>query len=110
MAAAKTPRSRGREVACGVLHSSPKTEKGLFLPSDRDRDFLSSVFYTPAPKIFSYQTPGPRPPNVIGRRVNTVTRGCVGAPHERAPFRFHDAVVGFVDRRLSRTRNLAASN
>ena len=52
MAAAKTPRSRGREVACGVLHSSPKTEKGLFLPSDRDRDFLSSVFYTPAAKCF----------------------------------------------------------
>ena len=31
--------------------------------------------------------------------VNTVTRGWVGAPNERAPFRFHGAVVGFVDRR-----------
>ena len=29
--------------------------------------------------------------------------------NERPPFRFHGAVVGFVDRCLSRTRNLAAS-
>ena len=47
---------------------------------------------------------------MTGRVVNTVTRGWVGAPHERGPFRFHDAVVGFVDRCLSRTRNLAAPN
>ena len=45
-----------------------------------------------------------------GSFVNTVTIGCVGAPNGRAPFRFHGAVVGFVDRCLSRTRNLAASN
>ena len=37
----------------------------------------------------------------------TLTRGWVGAPNERAPFRFHDAVVGFFDRYLSRTQNLA---
>ena len=29
--------------------------------------------------------------------MNTVTRGWVGALNERAPFRFHGAVVGFVD-------------
>ena len=58
-----------------------------------------------------YQTPGRRPPRITaGRFVNKVTRGWVGAPNERAPFRFHGAVVDFVDRRLSRTRNLAASN
>ena len=57
-----------------------------------------------------YQMPGRRPPRVTGRFVNTVTRGWVGAPNERAPFRFHGAVVGFVARCLSRTRNLAASN
>ena len=34
----------------------------------------------------------------------------VGAPNEHAPFRFHGTVVGFVDRCLSRIRNLAASN
>ena len=42
--------------------------------------------------------------------MKTVTRGWVGATNERAPFRFHGAVVGFVDRCLSRTRNLTASN
>ena len=57
-----------------------------------------------------YQTPGRRPPRITGRVVNAVTRGFVGAPSERAPFRFHDAVVGFVDRCLSRTRILAGSN
>ena len=59
----------------------------------------------------SYQTSGRRPPPITGRVVNTtVTRGWVGAPNERAPFRFRGAVVDFVGRCLSRTRNLAASN
>ena len=43
------------------------------------------------------QTPGRRPPRITGRFVTTVTRGWVGAPNERSPFRFHGAVVGFVD-------------
>ena len=43
-------------------------------------------------------------------RDSTMTRGWVGAPNGRAPFRFHGAVVDFVARCLSRTRNLAASN
>ena len=42
--------------------------------------------------------------------VNNVTRGWVRASNERAPFRFHGAVVGFVDRCLCRTQNLTASN
>ena len=57
-----------------------------------------------------YQTPGRRPPRMTGCLVNAVTRGWVGAPNERTPCRFHGAVVVFVDRCLSRTRNLAASN
>ena len=61
------------------------------------------------PNVF-LSTPGRRPPRITGRSVNTVTRGWVGAPNERAPFRFHGAVVVFVNRCLSRTRNLAASN
>ena len=60
--------------------------------------------------MFLYQTPGQRPPCITGHFVNAVTRGWVGAPSERAPFRIHDVVVGFVDRCLSRTGNLAASN
>ena len=47
-----------------------------------------------------YQTPGQRPPRITGRLVNTVTGGWVGVPNERAPFRFHGAVVGVVDRCL----------
>ena len=31
---------------------------------------------------------GRRPPRITGRGVNTATRGWVGAPNERAPFRF----------------------
>ena len=90
------PSSRGRGIARGVLRSSPKPKKKN-LPSERDWDFLSPVFYRAAPKSL-YQTPGQHPPRITHRIVNTVTRGWVGAPNERAQFRFHVAVVGFVDR------------
>ena len=103
------PWSTGREVARGVLRSSRKPEKKVFLPSESDRDFLS-VFYTLLIAAIFCETPGRRPPHITGRRVNTVTLEWVGAPNERALFRFLDAVVGFVDRCLSRTQNLAASN
>ena len=53
-----------------------------------------------------YQTPGRRPQHITGRFVNTVGRGMVGAPHERAPFRFNGAVVVFVDRRLPESRRV----
>ena len=56
------------------------------------------------------QKSGRRSPPITGRFVNTATRVRVGAPNERAPFRFHGARAGFVDRCLSKTRNLAASN
>ena len=100
---------RRREVARGVLRSSRKPEKKVFLPSESDRDFLS-VFYTLLIAAIFCETPGRRPPHITGRRVNTVTLEWVGAPNERALFRFLDAVVGFVDRCLSRTQNLVASN
>ena len=57
-----------------------------------------------------YQTPGRRQPPITARFVNTVTRGLVVVPNERASFRFHGVLVGFVDRCLCRTRYLAASN
>ena len=78
----------------------PNLKKGIFLPSERDQDFSSPVFYIAAPKCLLCQTPGRRPPRITARFVNTVTRGWVGAPNERAPFRFHGVVVGFVDRCL----------
>ena len=57
-----------------------------------------------------HQTPGRRPLPITGRFVNTVTRGWIRVPNERALFRFQGAVLGFVDRCLSRTRNLAATS
>ena len=96
------PWSRGREVARGVLLSSPKPEKRpIFCHRRGIENFLVCFLYTSA-QMCLYQTPGRRPPPVTGDFVNTVTRGRVGAPNERAPFRFHGAVVGFVHRCLSR--------
>ena len=105
------PWSRGREVIRGVLRSSPKSEKGLFFAiGERSRIFVACFLHSGSTQMCLYQTPGRRPPPITGRFVNTVTRGWVGAANERVPFRFHGAVVVFVDRCLSRTRNLAASN
>ena len=88
----------------------PNLKKGLFFAiGDGSRIFVGCFIHSSA-QMCLYQTPGRRPPPITVRVVNTVTRGWVGAPNERAPFRFHCAVVGFVDRCLSRTRNLAASN
>ena len=81
-------------------------KKANFLPAERDR----ACFVHSRAQMCLYQTPGRRPPPITGRFVNTVTRGWVGDPNGRAPFRFHGAVVGCVARYLSRTRNLAASN
>ena len=85
-------------------------KKGLFFDiGEGSRIFVAYILHSSA-QMCVYQTPGRRPPPMTGRFVNTVTRGWVGAPNGRAPFRFHGAVVVFVDRCLSRTRNLAASN
>ena len=104
------PWSRGREVARDVLRSLPKPEKCLiFAVGDGSILFVICSLHTSGQMFFS-QTPGRRPPCMTGLRVNSVTLGWVGAPNERTPFRLHDAVVGFLDRCLSRTRDLAASN
>ena len=94
----------------GVLRSSPKPKKGLFFAIGEGWRFFVVCFLHSSAQICLCQTLGRRPLRITRRFVNTVTKGWVGAPNERAPFRFHGAVVGFVDRRLSRTRNLAASN
>ena len=78
-----------------------QTCKNLHFCHQRDREFLSSVYRTRAAKCFS-QTLGRRPPHITGRRVNTVSLGWVGATNERAPFRVHDAVIGFDDQYLTR--------
>ena len=81
----------------------------FFVIVEGSRIFVACFLHSSA-KMCLYQTPGRLPPPITGCFVNTVTRGWVGAPNERTPFRFHGAVVCFVDRCLSRTRNLAASN
>ena len=100
------PWYRRREVARGVLRSSPKPEKSSTFCHRRDRHFLSPVFYTPAANFFCIR-------RLAGARYispTVVWTLRVGASNECAPFRFHGVVVGFSDRRLSRTRNLAGSN
>ena len=89
----------------------PNPKKGLFFAiGEGSRFFVACFLVHSSSQMCLYQTPGRRPPPITGRFVNTVTRGWVGAPNGPAPFRFHGAVVGFVDRCLYRTRNLAASN
>ena len=85
-------------------------EKGLFFAIGEGSRFFVACFLHSSAQTCLYQKPGRRPPPITRRFVNTVTRGWVGAPNGRAPFRFHGADVGFVGRCLSRTRNLAASN
>ena len=95
-------------AACNAL--LPNLKKGLFFAIGEGSTIFVACFLHSSAQMCLYQTPGRRPLPITGRFVNTVTRGWVGAPNERAPFRFHGTVVGFVDRCLSRTRNLAASN
>ena len=110
----------------GVLRSSPKPKKGLFFAIGEGWRFFVVCFLHSSAQICLCQTLGRRPLRITRRFVNTVTKGWVGAPNERATFRFRDAVVGLVDQRatfrfrdavvgsvdqcLSRTRNLATSN
>ena len=90
--------------------SSPKPKKSPIFCHRRVIENSSRLFLHSSAQMCLFQTPGRRPPPITGRFVNTVTRGWVEVPNGRAPFRFHGAVVRFVDRCLSRTRNLAASN
>ena len=88
----------------------PNLKKGIFFAiGEGSRNFVVCFLHTSG-QMFQYQTPDLRLLYITSRRVNSVTRGWARAPNERAPFKFHCAAVGFVDRCLSRTRNFAASN
>ena len=87
----------GERFARGVLRSSPKPEKRSIFRHRTEIENFVVCFLNTSAQMCLYRTPGRRLPHITGRRVNTVTRGWVGAPNECAPFRFHDAVVGFVD-------------
>ena len=98
------PWSRGREVACDVLRSLPDLENFLIFAIGEGSRFLVVCFLYTSDQLFFSQTPGRRPPRITGLHVNYVTLGWVGAPNERALFRFHDAIAVFADRCLTRTR------
>ena len=72
----------------------PNLKKGLLFAIGEWSRFLVVCFLLTSDQVFGYHTPRRRPPRITGRVVNTATRGWVGATNERAPFRFHDAVVG----------------
>ena len=103
------PWSRGREVARGVLRSSPKSEKALFFAIGKGSRIVVLCFLHISAQMCLCQMSGRRPPRITGRVVTIAARGWAGAPNERAPFRFHDAVVGFVDRCLSESRRLESN-
>ena len=100
----------GLGLARGVQRSSLKPEKRSIFCQRRGIENFCRLFSAQQRPNMLVSDAWPAPATIIGRFVNTVTRGWVGAPNGRAPFRFHGAVVGFVARSLSRTRNLAASN
>ena len=80
----------GDELPAAFYALVPNLEKRsifYFLLSERDRDFFVACFLHSSAQMCLYQTPGRRPPRMTGRFVNTVARGWVGAPNERAPLR-----------------------
>ena len=122
------PWSRGREVACGVQRSSPKPEKRpifghrrgienfcrLFSTQQHPNVHVSNAWLASATYHRSFcehcdQRVGRSPSQARPVQI-------INTSYQKLPFGsgdklfFHGAVVGFVDRCLSRTRNLAASN
>ena len=95
-----------REFARGVVRSSPKPEKGSVFRHRRGIDSFCRLFSTHQwPNVFvSDAWPAPA---MYHRPWCQLTRAWVGAPNERTSFRYHDVVVDFVDRCLSRTMILS---
>ena len=100
----------GEKVPAASYALLPNLRNSLFFVIGEELRIFVACFLLSSARMCLYLTSRRRAPPVTGRFVNTVTRGWVGPPNERAPFRFHGAVVGFVERCLSRTRNLTASN
>ena len=63
----------------------PNREKGLFF-SAGVMSTICVVCFPPTTRgqVFSYQTPGRRPPHITRRVVKTVTREWVGVPNKRS--------------------------
>ena len=88
------------------LSPKPGKKKLFFAIRDESRKFVICFVHTSG-HLFFLSHAWPAPAACHGYCVNTVTLAWVGAPNKRTPFRIHDSVVGYVDRCLSRTRNLA---
>ena len=88
-------RGLGGEMLPAASYALPNLKKGLLFATGEESRIFVACFRNSSAQMCLYQTPGRRPPPITGRFVNTVTRGWVGAPNRRAPFRFHGAVVGF---------------
>ena len=88
----------GERLAAASYALRRNLQKVLFFAiGEGSRVFVVCFLHTSC-QMFFYQTPGRPTPHITDRGVSTVTLGWVVAPNQRASFRFHDAVVGFVDR------------
>ena len=95
----------GREVARGFLRTLLNRAKISILCHQRGIEIFAVCFlYTSGQTFFFSQTPDRRPPHITGRHGNIVSLGWVGPLNKRAPFRVYDAVLGFIDQCLTRTR------
>ena len=65
----------------------PNLKKALVFAIREGSKFSVACILHTRGQPFLHQTPGRRPPRITGRVVNTVARGWVGAPNERAPLR-----------------------
>ena len=78
----------GEKLPAASYALLPNLKKGLFFAiGEKSRIFVACFLHSSA-QMCLYQTPGRRPPPITGRFVHTVIIGWVGAPNERAPFRF----------------------
>ena len=95
----------------GILPNLKKKVPGIFCHYIRDewRRFVFRFVHTNG-KLYHFHTAGQLPPHDTGHGVMTAILEWAGAPTERTLLRIYDVVVGVVDRCLSRTRNLDASN
>ena len=84
----------GEKLPAASYAFLPNLKKRYIFCHRRGSSNFVAYFLHSSAQLCLYQTPGRHPPRIIGLFVNTVARVWVGAPNERAPFRFHGAVVG----------------
>ena len=96
-------------LCCPVVFRHILSKFCFFARWETIESFCLSFLHTSRQMCF-LQKADRRPLQITDRRVSAVHLVGVGAPHELATFRVHDAVVDFVERSVRRTRNCAAYN